>query len=88
MQAVLVEDLVLLQNVLYVLLEVLNDLDSEVRAGAGLHCPEMNGDEVMRTMLMMRMMRVLRAHLWTSPYVPCPISSSSSYLSWPPSGSE
>ena len=40
MQAVLVEDLVLLQNVFYVLLEVLYDLDSEVRAGAGLHCPE------------------------------------------------
>ena len=87
MQAVLVEDLVLLQNVLYVLLEVLNDLDSEVRAGAGLHCPEMNGDEVIVTMWIM-LMRVLRAHLWTSPYVPCPISSSSSYLSWPPSGSE
>ena len=42
MQAVLVEYFVLLHNVLDVLLEVLNDLDSEVRAGAGLHCPEIS----------------------------------------------
>ena len=42
MQAVLVEYLVLLHNVLDVLLEVLNDLDSEVRAGAGLQCPEVS----------------------------------------------